>query len=141
VRGFTIIILTIIMFGSSPFDRSMRALHQLKVPQIIINIILFTYRYIFLYLENLRKMKTALILRGYENKSTYRSIKIASGLILNLLLRSYEQTERIYNAMFLRGYEGRFYSHYQFKKDKGDVIKTIVTFIIALTIIGLQLLI
>ncbi len=137
-RGIAIIITVIVMFGTAPFDISMRALYSLRMPATLISLILFTYRYIFLYMDNLRKMNNALILRGFKKKLRLNSIKIISILASTLLIRSYEQAERIYNAMILRGYQGRLLLKHPFRVSISDLVLAFIIVNIAVLLVYLE---
>lgn len=129
-----IIILINIMLSTAPFRDIAAALKSLKVPDKMLNIILFTYRYFFIFFEDLRKMRVALTLRGFKNRSTLTSLRSSANLAGSLLVRSYEQTERIYRAMLLRGYTGRIISDKTFNAGGADIL-------LALMIIALPLMI
>jgi cobalt/nickel transport system permease protein len=81
---------------------------------------LLTYRYLEELADILTNMQRAMQLRGFQSRRLHRrSFKILSQLVATLLIRSYEQSKRVYQAMLLRGY------HYQKKpvynrKSSGD---------------------
>ena len=122
LKVIAIIVLVNIMLNTAPFSDMASALKSLKVPDKMLNIILFTYRYFFVFFEDLRKMRVALTLRGFRNRSNIRSIRNSANLAGSILVRSYEQTERIYRAMLLRGYNGRIVSDKIFKTRLTDII-------------------
>jgi ABC-type multidrug transport system fused ATPase/permease subunit len=92
----------------------------------MLNIILFTYRYFFVFSEDLRKMRIALNMRGAARRGFFRSMGSAANLAGSLLVRSYEQTERIYQAMMLRGYQGRIVTDEIFSLRFADVALAII---------------
>lgn len=130
-----IIILINIMLSTAPFRDMAAALRSLKVPDKMLNIILFTYRYFFVFFEDLRKMRVALTLRGFRNRSSLKSLRSSANLAGSLLVRSYEQTERIYRSMMLRGYNGRIVSDKTFKADTGDILLAVIIITIPLMIL------
>ncbi|HOP28854.1 MAG TPA: cobalt ECF transporter T component CbiQ [Spirochaetota bacterium] len=134
-----IIILINIMLSTAPFRDMAAALRSLKVPDKMLNIILFTYRYFFVFFEDLRKMRVALTLRGFRNRSTLKSLRSSANLAGSLLVRSYEQTERIYRSMLLRGYNGRIVSDKTFKTGAGDILLAIIIIAIPLMILFSEL--
>jgi len=135
LKVVAIIILINIMLSTSSFRDMAAALRALHVPDKMLNIILFTYRYFFVFFEDLRKMRVALTLRGFRNRSSIKSLRSSANLAGSILVRSYEQTERIYRAMLLRGYSGRILSYKQFKAGAGDVFLSLAIFIIPLIIL------
>lgn len=80
-------------------------LRRVRVPQILIEMSLLIYRYIFLFLEIVTQMRTAQVLRlghsGWKNR-----IRSTSLLVGNLFIRTLEQGERTFTAMNARGYDG-----------------------------------
>ncbi|MCA9436224.1 MAG: energy-coupling factor transporter transmembrane protein EcfT, partial [Candidatus Omnitrophica bacterium] len=57
LRALAITILIFPMLGTAPFHRSMKSLQDLGIPKMLIQTFLFTYRYLFVYLDQLRKMR------------------------------------------------------------------------------------
>ncbi len=129
-KAIAIITLFNLMLGTSTFDKSAKALLALKIPDKLVNLILFTYRYIFVYLETLRKMRVALTLRGFRSKNSVRSLRNTANLVGSILVRSFEQTERVYKAMLLRGFAGDIHAVNEFEFQIKDILKTIAVVII-----------
>jgi len=92
----------------------------------MLNIILFTYRYFFVFFEDLRKMRVALTLRGFRNRNGLSSLRSSASLAGSILVRSYEQTERIYRAMLLRGYNGSIIAHRKFNPSVSDLFLSVI---------------
>ena len=140
IRAFSIVLATIVLFGSTRLNIIMKALEFFKIPPTISTIFLFTYRYIFLYIENLNKLLTAAKLRGYRVLRGIKHIKYTVSILVTLLIRSYEQSERVFYAMRLRGFSGSFRSIGSFSVEWLDVIKTGIFIIIFAVIIWIELL-
>lgn len=135
IKVISIIILINIMISTATFRDTAAALRTLKIHDKMLNIILFTYRYFFVFFEALRKMKIALILRGSKNRSTVKSLGTSANLAGSILVRSYEQTERIYQAMLLRGYSGKIVSNKVFIIRGGDVFFALLIITIPLAVL------
>lgn len=83
------------------------ALRSFKVPNLLVSLMELIYRYIFVFLEEAARMRTAQNSRlGYINFKT--SINSLGQLIGTLFLRAYIRSDRIYSALQSRGYEGEF---------------------------------
>ena len=100
--------ITIILFFtlSTPFLHVIWALHKLHLPQILITNLLLTYRYVFLFFDNLTKILRADSCRrpdSYPFKKRFQHISTIFGM---LLLRSIHRGEKVYDAMRSRGYTG-----------------------------------
>ena len=107
-KSITIILLFVGFFGTLRIHTALQTLERLKVPSTLLAILLFTYRYIHMYLEDMRKLLTAARLRGSNLQLGVRHIGTSSGILVTLLLKSYEQSERTAAAMNLRGFDGSF---------------------------------
>jgi cobalt/nickel transport system permease protein len=137
-RTVTILMVFFIVLESAPFHRTIIALYSLKIPEKLISIIYFTYRYIYVYFEAYRKMKIALQIRGMNNRLIFFHFKTQSGIIGSMLIRSFEQAERIYSAMILRGYRGKFMINSKFSSCRQDYIKTFIILFIITILLGIQ---
>ncbi|MBE9203722.1 cobalt ECF transporter T component CbiQ [Synechocystis salina LEGE 06099] len=104
-RFFSILTLGFILFGTTPFLTIVRCLRSLGLPPLMADMALLAYRYLYDIGHTLRTMKQAMQLRGLGQRPTKRrSVAHWAMLLGNLLLRSYEQSQRVYQAMVLRGY-------------------------------------
>ncbi len=98
------------------------AMGQLYFPDKIIQLFLFTYRYIHVIFQEYKRLINAMRIRGFipgTNLHTYRSYAYLVGM---LLVRSYDRAERIHKAMLCRGFHGRYYTLTQFSIKIGDII-------------------
>jgi cobalt/nickel transport system permease protein len=100
VSSITILLL---LASTTRFDLLTRAMEKLKFPKLFVMMLSFFYRYIFLFIDDLHHMKQALEARCVCKRLVLER-KTASNLLGSLIVRSYEQSERIYYAMLARGY-------------------------------------
>ena len=104
-RFLCIFTVALVMFGTAPFLTSIKAMRGLGLPSILADMMLLSYRYLEELGDRLRMMKLAMKLRGFRGKQlSYRNLRVLASLVGTLLVRSYEQSERVYQAMRLRGY-------------------------------------
>ncbi|MBD2652101.1 cobalt ECF transporter T component CbiQ [Synechocystis sp. FACHB-383] len=104
-RFFSILTLGFIIFGTTPFLTMVRCLRRLGLPPLMADMALLAYRYLYDIGYTLGTMKQAMQLRGLgQRPAKRRSVAHWAMLLGNLLLRSYEQSQRVYQAMVLRGY-------------------------------------
>jgi cobalt/nickel transport system permease protein len=89
------------------------ALSALRLPQVLIAVVSFMYRYIFLLADEAVRLTRARDSRSAvvgSNPSLGRSVvfraRTVGRMIGNLFLRSFERSERVYQAMVSRGYQG-----------------------------------
>jgi len=83
----------------------LKGLEQLRVPRVLIMIISFMYRYIFVLTDDMMRMKQARDSRNFGGRRMWQ-IKTIGNMIGTLFVRSYERGERVYSAMLARGYDG-----------------------------------
>lgn len=91
----------------TPFDRLLLAFSKLGVPRILIELLAFTYRYIFVLFDELGRMQHARRARSFGGQSAWFEWKISAQLIGMLLIRAMNRAERIYGAMCARHWTGR----------------------------------
>jgi len=96
----------VVAFGfSTPFTEIMAGLSWLRVPKQFIEILMFAYRYIFVFLED-----GLTIYNAQKNRLGYISVRKglnSFGILTgSLVLRSFEQSQKTSEAMIQRGYTG-----------------------------------
>ena len=123
LRAVSIVIIVFPMLGTSEFHTSLKALERLRVPNKMIQMIMFTYRYIFVFMEMLRRMHTAADARLFTGKTDISTFRTLGNLTGMLLIRGYEKTDRIYQAMQSRGYTGSLPVENEFRLTGKDLAK------------------
>ena len=129
LRAVSAVLLIFPMMGTMRFSSTATALQRLKVPNKLVQMIIFTYRYIFVVLDELGRMFTAARARGFRSGTNLRTLKTVGNLIGMLFVRSYERTEHIHRAMVSRGYDGTLRVLDEFALVKKDFLKA--AFVIA----------
>ena len=104
-RFVCILTVSLVLFGTAPFLTSIKTMRFLGLPAVIVDMMLLTYRYLEQFGESLKKMQRAMRLRGFNSHGfNRRNFNMLANLAGSLLVRSYEQSQRVYQAMILRGY-------------------------------------
>ena len=130
LRAISITLLIFPMIGTTKFHRSLKALQELKVPNKLIQMIMFTYRYIFVFVGEMRMMFTAAKARLFKKRTSIFTLKIIGNLTGMLFIRAFGRTQSIYNAMASRGYKGSIRILEEFKLCKKDFIKAIFVIVV-----------
>jgi cobalt/nickel transport system permease protein len=113
VRSWLSIQMAILLTATTQFPDLMHALHHLHVPRLLIAIISFMYRYLFVLtdeamrLMRAREARSARLKGGGGGSSIAWRAQVAGNMAGQLFLRSYERSDRVYNAMLARGYDGQ----------------------------------
>lgn len=105
VRVLSVITIGIIMIRTTPLSGLSAKLKRMLIPHIIVDIGIMTGRYIMVIGEDYTKMKTARKLRGHvPGKSLVRRFGVIVPTAATLLIKGFQQSERVFNAMRMRGY-------------------------------------
>jgi len=113
VRSWLSVQMAILLVAVTAFPDIIHALGHLYVPPIIVTIIAFLYRYLFVLTDEVMRLLRARQARsaGREGAKSGGSVwwraHIAGNMAGQLFLRSYERSDRIYDAMLARGYTGQ----------------------------------
>jgi cobalt/nickel transport system permease protein len=130
-KALSIVLISFSMFGSSRFDVSMLALQRLKCPSIVVQMLLFTYRYTFVFLDEMRRMYTSMRSRGFIARTDRKTLRTFGHFVGTLLVHSFERTERVYKAMLSKGYQGELHSMVEFRSRAGDYVKGTIVLLVA----------
>ena len=138
LRAISAVLLIFPMIGTMKFDTTIKALQRLKVPNKFVQMIMFTYRYVFVFMEEARRMFTAADARIFKKGTNIRTLRITSNLVGMLFIHSFERTQNIYNSMVSRGYTGYLKTLDEFRVCGKDFLKafSIVVIALILTIAG-----
>ncbi len=124
LRAAAMILLVFPAFGTTRFEVTVKALHALRFPGPVVQVILFSYRYLFVYRDQLRRLRTAMKARGFLPRFDWRTPKVLGNSLGMLLVESVERTKRIYDAMVCRGFSGNFRTVEIFQTRPRDVLWT-----------------
>lgn len=94
------------LIASTSIEKLCYALCMLHVPKVLVTQILLTYRYITVLLREANAMTQAYSLRAPKQKGIH--FKVWGSLSGQLLLRSIDRANEVYESMVLRGYHGEF---------------------------------
>lgn len=139
IRSWLSVQMAILLVAVTRFPDLIHALEHLRVPAILTTIIAFLYRYLFVLTDEVFRL-----IRARESRSAASAGKRSGGGVLwrakvagnmagQLFLRSYERSDRIYNAMLSRGYTGRLYTLNPHEMKSSDYFVT--AFVIAVIFI------
>ncbi|MEL6580516.1 MAG: cobalt ECF transporter T component CbiQ [Cyanobacteria bacterium J06621_12] len=112
VRFFCIITVSLVLFGTAPFLSTIKAMRSLGLPRVIVDMSLLSYRYLEELSDTLTTMQRAMKLRGFKSQGfARRNLQVFAQLTGSILIRSYDRSARIYQAMILRGYGSQANTH------------------------------
>ena len=139
-KAVAIVLTTNAIFGSARFDISMIALQNLRCPKVLVQMILFTYRYIFVFIDEIKRMEKAMRSKGFVMKANMNTLRTMGNFVGALLIRSFERTSRVYSAMLSKGYEGELHSMVSFKARGKDYVKAGLVIVVTVAVLAVDLL-
>ena len=98
--------------ATTRFPDLIHALEHLRVPMILTTIIAFLYRYLFVLgdevfrLMRARESRSEAVPGQRSGRGIAWRAQVAGNIAGQLFLRSYERSDRVYNAMLARGFTG-----------------------------------
>jgi cobalt/nickel transport system permease protein len=121
-KGMAVVLLVLVLLGTAPVPTTVHAAQALGLHGILVQIVLLSYRYLFVLADEFDRLRRALRSRGFRagtNRHTYRT---AGHVVGTLLVRSAERAEGVAHAMRCRGFDGRFRSLCDFRTRTRDVV-------------------
>jgi cobalt/nickel transport system permease protein len=112
IRSWLSVQMAILLVATARFPDIVHALEHLRVPTILTTIIAFLYRYLFVLVDEVfrllraREARSAAAAGSRSGGSVAWRAGVAGNMAGQLFLRSYERSDRVYNAMLARGYAG-----------------------------------
>ena len=119
-RVYLCVMSVLILVSVTPLSQIVHAMRRLRIPHVFIIVFEMTYRYIGVLLEELYSMYTAYSLRSSNVKGI--QMKDMGSFTGQLLVRSFDRADRVYNAMQCRGYALQNYIQGTGKITGNDVI-------------------
>ena len=95
----------ITLVATTRFEHLLAALRRLYVPRVLVSILAFMYRYLFVLVDELEKMRRAKLARTFY-PSLWDDVRLMGNFAGILFVRSFERAERVYAAMCARGWTG-----------------------------------
>jgi cobalt/nickel transport system permease protein len=102
----------VLLTATTRFPDILHALRHLKVPVVLVAIIAFMYRYLFVLVEEVERLLRARAARSARlpglrgGGSLGWRASVAGHMAGQLLVRSLDRSDRVYQAMLARGYRG-----------------------------------
>jgi cobalt/nickel transport system permease protein len=94
----------LLLIATTGMDGIGAALLRLKVPRVFVVQLLFMYRYLYVLLEEVSRTLLAHSLRSFRDSGL--RFRVWGSLLGQLLLRTIDRAQRIYQAMLCRGFDG-----------------------------------
>lgn len=121
LKGVFTVCATYILVAEVGINGVCAALRTLRLPEIMVTVIMLIYRYMIVLLQEVKNTSLAYSLRAPGQKGLH--IKTWGPFVGQILLRSMDRAQDIYDSMLLRGYNGNFYfERERYRKNTSVVI-------------------
>jgi len=118
LKSFSILVLLTALLATMSVATLGSALASLGVPGKFTQLLMVSYRYIFVIEQEYQRLVRAARIRGFQpgtDLHTYRTYAYLAGM---LFVRASLRAQRVYHAMLCRGFSGRYVSLQTFKTGK-----------------------
>jgi len=105
-KAWLSILSLILLTSTTRFSHLLRGMEQLRLPRVMTMILSFMYRYIFVLIDEVMRMRQARDSRNFGGGRLWQ-LRTIGNMIGTLFIRSYERGERVYAAMMARGFDGQ----------------------------------
>jgi cobalt/nickel transport system permease protein len=122
LKSNAIIIALIALIATVPVVTLGQAMHKLRFPDKLCHLLLFTYRYLYVFEQEFHRLVQAMKIRGFQPRTNLHTYRSYAYLAAMLLVRSYDRADRVFQAMLCRGFHGTFYSLRTFSWQRRDGI-------------------
>jgi cobalt/nickel transport system permease protein len=123
------------LLSTAPLPVTLHGLSRLGAPEMIGQMVLLSNRYLHVFRHEARRMSSGMRVRGFRKSTNLTTLRAVGNFIGMLFVRSFERTERVFDAMRARGYRGRFPEPAERRLRIRDLLLTACWLVIGLTLI------
>ena len=117
---------------TTTMDDICHALRILHVPAILVTILMLVYSYLMLLLKETSRLRAAYSMRAPGQRGV--NIQVWGSMVGQLLLRSIEKAEVVYDSMQLRGFQGEFSMRSPRSTKTSDVLYALIWILLFIVI-------
>lgn len=96
------------LLSTAPLPVTLHGLSRLGAPDVVGQMVLLSHRYLHVFRHEARRMSAGMQVRGFRKRTDLHTLRALANFLGMLFVRSFERTERVFDAMRARGYKGRF---------------------------------
>ncbi|MBL6957099.1 MAG: cobalt ECF transporter T component CbiQ [Chlorobium phaeobacteroides] len=122
IKANAIALYTVSLPGTSTIASLSHAMLHLRVPKKLVTMFYFFYRYTGVITDEYEKMLRMLHARGFRSKTSMHTVRVYAYFTGMLFIKSYERSERVYNALLMRGFDGQIPLLAHFNLRKQDLV-------------------
>jgi cobalt/nickel transport system permease protein len=113
LKSWVSVLMAALLVATTIFPDLLRAMRGIGIPSVLVGVIAFMYRYIFVLVDEVQTMLRAREARSAAGPAGQKSggtvfwrARIVGSMVGSLFVRSLARSERVYQAMASRGYAG-----------------------------------
>jgi cobalt/nickel transport system permease protein len=110
------------LLSTAPFPVTLHGLSRLGIPEMLGQMVLLSHRYLHVFRHEARRMSSGMQVRGFRKRTELATMRAVGNFIGMLFVRSFERTERVFDAMRARGYRGRFPEPAELRLETKDMV-------------------
>lgn len=120
LKGSFAVLASYLLILTTPMESICYAMRLIHVPKMIVTMVLLIYRYVIVLLKEAERISQAYSLRAPDQKGIH--YRAWGTLLGQLMLRSIDRAQMVYESMMLRGFDGSFRLSEKRKMDKGSAV-------------------
>lgn len=126
LKTVALVTLALTLLATAPMHVTLAAAGRLGVPRLLVYLTQLTYRYVFLLLDELNRLRVALRVRGFRNSMSGHAYRTVGQVTGTLLVRGADRADGVAQAMRCRGFDGRIRTTTVFRTTAADVLVFLV---------------
>ena len=107
-KGIAIALLMEPLLTTAPLPVTLHGLTRLGAPDMVGQMVLLSHRYLHVFRHEAERMAAGMRVRGFRKRTDLETLRAVANFLGMLFVRSFERTERVFDAMRARGYRGHF---------------------------------
>jgi cobalt/nickel transport system permease protein len=139
LKANAVFLCVLALLATIPVTALGQAMTALGVPAKLAFLFIFTYRYLHVISEEYARMMDVAALRGFAPATDRRTYRTYGALVAMVLVRAYDRSQRVYQAMVLRGFQGTFPSLQRFNFRKADGLFLVLATAAAVLAMSMQI--
>lgn len=122
LKSNAIMVALVALLGTSPLFALIQGLGRLGMPDKLVHMLFFSTRYIHVIHEEYHRLGRAAKIRGFKAKTSMHTYRTYAYFVAMLLIRSFDRSGRVLDAMKCRGFKGHFFALDQYEMKKSDYV-------------------
>lgn len=119
-------VLVVTLVTTDNIKHYLSAFKALRMPNAFTSTLFLTQRYVHLIGQQLSSVRNALVSRLFSPKMRFKTIQIYGQITGGVTVRAIDRSQRVQQAMFSRGFNGKMWTEEPAPILKTDVIKTVL---------------